>query len=61
MAIKKAAKRASKKVGKKAVVVKTATPSKEVEVEVSEISSTTERDEAFYKAHTGAREDVIYG
>lgn len=48
--IKKAtAKRAVKKV--------TATSPKEELV----VTQTQERDEAFYKAHKGAREDVIYG
>lgn len=38
------------------VVVETATIEKEELVVTS-----TERDEAFHKAHTGARDEVIYG
>lgn len=49
---------------KKVLDVAEESSSPEVEVVVSESTSTTEvvvRDEEFYKKHTGAREDVIYG
>lgn len=35
--------------------------SEEAEVVVATKVATTERDEAFFRAHKGAREDVIYG